>query len=92
MVIHFRQVAKRSKTAIVLYNVYDNWFAKRRFTSGDIEATSGSTHTKFTVAESLDYLGQVFDDYLNYSGISMDILRMELLVIPRNYSAFMEPG
>ena len=75
MLTHFRQVAKRSKTAIILYNIYSNWSAKRQFKSGDIEATSGSTHTKLILAESLDYIGQVFDDYLKYSGISINMLQ-----------------
>ncbi len=75
MLTYLRQVAKKSKTAIILYNIYSNWSAKRQFNSGDIESISGSTHTKFTLAESLDYISQVFDDYLKYSGISINMLQ-----------------
>jgi glycosyltransferase involved in cell wall biosynthesis/SAM-dependent methyltransferase len=75
MLRRFRQFAKRSKTAVILYNVLSNWSVKRRFISGDIESTSGSTHTKFLLAESLEYISKVFDDYLIYSGASIQALQ-----------------
>jgi Methyltransferase domain len=74
MLTHFRQVAKKSKMAVVFYNIYHNWLAKRRFNSGKIETSSGTIHSGFTLSESLSYINQVFDDYLKYSGISINTL------------------
>lgn len=75
MLAQLRQVAKKSKVAIISYHVYDNWRTKRRFDAGKIEFTSGSTHSKKTLQESVSYINQVFNDYLRYSGISLDMLR-----------------
>jgi SAM-dependent methyltransferase len=68
------QFAKRSKLAIIAYTIFQNWRARRRFSSGKIESTSGSTHTGKSLAESIRYINEVFDDYIKYSGISPDML------------------
>jgi SAM-dependent methyltransferase len=65
-----KQFANRSKVAIIGYTIFQNWRARRRFSSGKIESISGSTHTGKTIEESLDYINEVFDDYIKYSGIS----------------------
>jgi hypothetical protein len=70
-----KQLAKRSKVAIIAYTVFQNWRARRRFSSGKIESTSGSTHTGKTLEESLRYINEVFDDYIKYSGVSPDALK-----------------
>ncbi len=75
MLTHLRQFAKKSKGAIISYQIYDNWRTKRRFNAGKIELTSGSTHSRMTIQESLSYINQVFDDYLKYSNISIEMLR-----------------
>lgn len=69
-----KEFAKRSKAAIIAYTVFQNWRARRRFSSGKIESTSGSTHAGKTIAESLAYINEVFDDYIKYSGITTDSL------------------
>ena len=69
------QFAKKSKTVIVLHLTYHNWRMKRRFRAGRNETFSGSTHANKTLQESLYYINEVFDDYLTYSGISLEMLR-----------------
>ena len=69
-----KQFAKRSKVAIIGYTIFQNWRARRRFLSGKIESTSGSTHTGKTLEESLQYINEVFDDYINYSAIPLETI------------------
>lgn len=69
-----KEFAKRSKSAIIAYTIFQNWRARRRFSSGKIESTSGSTHTGKTLEESLAYINQVYDDYIKYSEISPETL------------------
>lgn len=75
MLTQLKQFAPKAKLAIICYHIYDNWWTKRQFSSGKIELTSGSTHWDKTLKESLSYIDQVFEDYLFYSGISIDMLR-----------------
>ncbi len=83
MLTHFRQIAKRSKTAIICYHIYDNWSTKRQFISGNIKTICGSTHSQLLLAESLNYIELVFSDYLKYSGLSTTML---------NYKRVLEIG
>ncbi len=65
-----KQWARRSKSLIVAYKIYQNWLMRRRFASGMIESDHGSTHRTKTVAESLNYIDAQFSDYLTYSGLT----------------------
>lgn len=62
-----KAVARRSKTAIILFKIFDNWRLKRRTQSGSIETIHGSTHLHSAVADSLTYIDKQFNDYLNYA-------------------------
>ncbi|HKY29581.1 MAG TPA: hypothetical protein VJM12_16705 [Pyrinomonadaceae bacterium] len=64
-----RQIAKKSKSAIIAYTIYENWSTTRRFNSGNTESILGSTHKGRTLAQSLDYIVAQFNDYLTYSGL-----------------------
>ena len=64
-----RQIARKSKSAIVAYRIYENWSTRRRFKSGNTESNLGSTHKGRTLSESLDYINTQFDDYLTYWGL-----------------------
>lgn len=75
MVNHLQQLAAKSQRAIIAYHIYDNWRTKRQFSMGRIGSTSGSTHSKKTLEESLSYIDQVFNDYLRYADISVDMLQ-----------------
>lgn len=70
-----RRLAKRSKTMVIAYHVYDNWRMKRRSSAGHpLTSRSGSTHMRMSLSESLAYINQVFDDYLAYSGLRFNSL------------------
>ena len=75
MLSHVMSLAARSKTILISHHIYDNWRAKKRFVAGDIESTSGSTHTPLTLQDSLRYIDLAFDDYLVYSGLTREMLR-----------------
>jgi len=66
-----KKLARRSKTAIILYKVFDNRRLRKRVASGDIETTHGSTHLNQSVANSLAYIEKQFADYINYAGLSL---------------------
>jgi hypothetical protein len=68
-------MAKRSKSMVIAYRIYDNWRTKKRFHSGNTESMHGSTHSKLTLDASLDYIERVFQDYLTYSQLSLDHFR-----------------
>jgi len=70
-----KSLAKRSKSAIVVYKIYDNWRTTRRFRRGVVEWTDASTHLTMTLDESLKYIDSQFDDYLKYGHIAADSLR-----------------
>src|SRR6185295_6633367 len=65
-----KRLARRSKTAIIIYKVFDNRRLKKRVASGDIETTHGSTHLNQSVAGSLEYIEKQFANYVNYAGIT----------------------
>ena len=62
-------MARKSKTAIICYRIYDNYRMRRRYSRGQIDASMGSTHSTKTIAESLAYIDQQYDDYKTYSGL-----------------------
>ena len=70
-----KRLARRSKTAIILYKMLDNGRLKRRIESGDIETLHGSTHIDRDVTESLAYVEKQFGNYINYGRLSPESLR-----------------
>ena len=68
MLTRIRRLAKRSKTILIAYSIYDNWCTRKRFKSGHIVRPIGSEAT-----DSLDYVNRVFS--FKYSGISVDSLQ-----------------
>jgi len=72
-----KRLAKKSKSLIIAAKIYDNWRMKRRFQSGNTESLHGATHSLFfkDISESLDYINVQFDDYLKYSGLTLDQLK-----------------
>ena len=70
-----KEMAKKSKTAIIAYKLYDTWKVKRRFKQGDPETPDGSTHLKFNLDESLAYVNTQYDDYMKYGELSPASLR-----------------
>src|ERR1051325_6423172 len=72
---YVKGLARRSKTAIILYKIFDNWRLNRRVNSGSIETTHGSTHANINVADSVAYVEKQFRDYLDYAEITADYHR-----------------
>ncbi|MEK7829692.1 MAG: methyltransferase domain-containing protein, partial [Acidobacteriota bacterium] len=68
------QLAKKSKTAIVAYKIYDNWRTRRAVARGIAETLNGSTHSRKSLADSLDYINRQFDDYLCYGELTSPML------------------
>ena len=70
-----QQIAKKSRSAIIAYRIYENWSTKQRFKSGNTESNLGSTHRGRTLSESLAYINAQFDDYLTYWGLPSSALK-----------------
>jgi len=75
-----KSLAKRSRTLIITYKLYNNYRIARDFKSGKIESTHGSTNATKTVSESLNYISIQFADYLKYSGLSYDEIRNKRII------------
>lgn len=68
-------MAKKSKTAIIAYKMYDNWRMKRQLKKGDPESLDSSTHLGRSLDESLAYINAQFDDYMHYGQLTPHSLR-----------------
>lgn len=66
--------ARKSKLLIIAFKVFQNWRMRRRFAAGSIETEHGSTHSSKTLAESLNYIDEQFDDYLTYGELTREQL------------------
>src|SRR6478672_5536853 len=72
MIKQIKRMARRSKTAIICYRIYDNYRMQRRFSQGQIDASMGSTHSFKNIDESLAYIDAQFQDYQTYAGLTPD--------------------
>jgi hypothetical protein len=72
-----RRLAKESKNLIIAAKIVDNWKMKRRFAAGNTESLHGATHSLFftDISQSLDYIDIQVNDYLRYSGLTVDQLK-----------------
>ena len=70
-----RQAATTSRALLIAYHVGQNWWAKQRFARGNSESSDGATHRSKTLHESINYRGRVFQDYLTYSGLTVERLK-----------------
>lgn len=67
--------ARKSKTLIIAFKIFQNWQMRRRFASGSIDTEHGSTHSRKDLAESLSYIEEQFQDYLTYGQLTNEQLR-----------------
>ena len=72
-----KRLARRSRSAIIIYKIFDNRRLKKRIESGDIETIHGSTHLNQSVTDSLAYIEKQFANYINYAALSADDLQGE---------------
>ena len=70
-----KKLARRSRSAIIIYKIFDNRRLKKRIESGDIETIHGSTHLNQSVTDSLAYIEKQFANYINYARLSADDLK-----------------
>lgn len=70
-----KKLARRSKTAIIVYKLFDNRRLRKRVESGDIETIHGSTNLNQSVTNSLAYIEKQFGDYIKYADLSVDYLQ-----------------
>jgi SAM-dependent methyltransferase len=68
------QIQKRSKWLTIAAHVYSNYRAGRRFSSGDVASSAGTTHSNFNLAQSLGYIQRVYSDYLRYGNLGAQSL------------------
>jgi hypothetical protein len=64
-----KSLARRSKTAIISFKVFDNWRLKRRIRSGNFETIHGSTQLNVDVKKSVAYIEKQFAEYCYYAGL-----------------------
>ena len=70
-----KQVARRSKTLIILHRIVDNWRRRRAFQSGQTTTAYGSTHEFWSLEKSVNYINLVYGEYLEYSGVTPEMFR-----------------
>ena len=70
-----KKLARRSKSAIIAYKLFDNRRLRKRIESGDIETIHGSTHLNRSVTDSLAYIEKQFATYLKYGGLTYDAVK-----------------
>lgn len=61
-------IVKSSLFLSCLYYMADGWRRRRRLRQGVLDTRSGARHSGLTIDQSLDYIEQVWRDYLLYSG------------------------
>lgn len=75
-----KQVAGRSKTLIILHRIFDNWRRRRAFQAGQTVNAYGSTHEFWSLEKSVNYINQVYREYLEYSGLTPEAFRGRRIV------------
>ena len=64
----------KSRARIIAGHIYRNHVHRLRFLLGNVESAKGATHYGVPLERSLQYIDEVFWDYLTYSGLSLDDL------------------
>ena len=75
MSVALKKLAGQSKTLIIAHRIFDNWRRRRAFKAGNTVTAYGSTHEFWSLEKSVSYIGQVYSEYLEYSGLGPDAFR-----------------
>ncbi len=76
MIERLKQLSKKSRTAVIAQNIYNNWRVRRRVNSGNIEASYGSSHSRISdISDSVGYINATFEDYLRYADLTPETIR-----------------
>lgn len=70
MITTFKRRARKSKSAVVAYKLFDSWRRRRRHDGGDILDTGGATHLGRPLEESVSRVFAQYDDYVSYGGLA----------------------
>src|SRR5829696_2514869 len=70
MLTTIKRRARRSKSAVVAYKIFDSWRRRRRHARGDILDTGGATHLGKPLEASVGRIFAQFDDYVAYGGLA----------------------
>jgi len=63
------------KILAIFFRIIANYKNKLRFLLLSKTSTSGSTHLKHNLVESLDYINEVYNDYIHYGNLDQDEIR-----------------
>lgn len=74
MLTMLKQRARKSKSAVVAYKIFDGWRRRRRHTRGDILDTSGATHLGKSLESSVARIFAQFGDYTAYGELAPEWL------------------
>jgi hypothetical protein len=70
-----KRIAGQSKTLIIAHRIFDNWRRRRAFKSGNTVTAYGSTHEFWSLEKSVAYINRVYDEYLQFAGLTPEALR-----------------
>ena len=75
MTTALKKIAGQSKTLIIAHRILDNWRRRRAFKSGNTITAYGSTHESWSLERSVTYINRVYDEYLEFAGLTPEALR-----------------
>jgi SAM-dependent methyltransferase len=75
MSVALKKIAGQSKTLIIVHRIVDNWRRRRAFKAGNTITTYGSTHESWSLEKSVAYINRVYDEYLEFAGLTPEALR-----------------
>lgn len=70
MLTTLKRRARKSKSAVVAYKIFDSWRRRRRHGRGDILDMSGATHLGRPLGASVARIFAQFEDYAGYGELS----------------------
>jgi hypothetical protein len=70
-----KELALRSKTFVVGFNIYNNWRFGRRFRVGNAASDHGVVHVGLDLPASLRYIDRSYDVFVTCPGFSADMFR-----------------
>lgn len=63
------------KWLLILRYIVSDWRLARLYKKGEVNSAGGSTHRRFTLAQSVDYIIQVFREYFLFGSLSKEAVR-----------------
>jgi len=63
------------KWLLIARYIISDWRLASAYRRGDVRSRGGSTHKRFTLEQSVDYIDQVFSEYFAFGGITPEQVR-----------------